>query len=463
MSKLLTNTLFYTLSSQISRISSLVALPLITPFLTDVDYGIWGVIMAYVGLTQAFSFLGLYVALTNSYYRNPNSYVRVWRHLYGFLSLWMPIFGVLNALLIYLIVPLDDKSIALKIAILITLPMVLFGPVSKLGEIKYQLEQNAKPIAVRASILGIFGVCLNIFFIKYLGLGYMGWVWSNFIVTVLMNATYFYPLVIKSGLRPIYKFNFKIIKSALLIGIPTIPHKYANYLLSSSDKIVLDNLNISAASIGGYNLASSFGGYFEQLTNGLERALSPRIFGQLKEGRSNPVEVLLSFKLLLLFAFLYGIWSKEIFHFLIRNIDLQAYYKLSIIMVFAYTYRPFYTAFSSKVLYNEKTKYLWIFSLTIGLINVITNIILVPIYDFKVVAYTTLGCYILLGFLGNWFSYFGTYDMFPKTLILKSIIAILLLLFLSFNIVDMSPLIKMTITIFVVLILCYSFYAKFKK
>ncbi|MGK0137858.1 MAG: O-antigen/teichoic acid export membrane protein, partial [Algoriphagus sp.] len=175
MSKLLSNTLFYTLSTQVSRVSSILALPFITPFLTEVDYGVWGLIQAYIGLTQAFAFLGLYVTLSNSFYNYPNRYHWIWRQLYGFLSLWMPMFGVLNGIFIYLIIPTEAQSNALNLAILSTLPLIVFGPVARIGEIRYQLQQNAKPIAIRASIIGILGVCLNVYTIRYLKLGYMGW------------------------------------------------------------------------------------------------------------------------------------------------------------------------------------------------------------------------------------------------------------------------------------------------
>jgi O-antigen/teichoic acid export membrane protein len=444
-------------------VSSILALPFITPFLTEVDYGVWGLIQAYIGLTQAFAFLGLYVTLSNSFYNYPNRYHWIWRQLYGFLSLWMPMFGVLNGIFIYLIIPTEAQSNALNLAILSTLPLIVFGPVARIGEIRYQLQQNAKPIAIRASIIGILGVCLNVYTIRYLKLGYMGWAWSNFVVTIIMNATYWFPLVYKGGLSPIFNFKWSTIKRALHVGVPTIPHKYASYLLNSSDRLVLDRLNVATSSIGGYNLANSFGGYFNQLAVGLEKALSPVLLQGYSKGQDSNKSVYRSFVILLSLAFLYGTWAKEVFWLLIQNDALRKYYPLSIVLVISYTYRPFYSAFITKVMYSEQTKFLWLFTLSIGLLNIGLNFIFVPIFGYVAVAYVTLGCYILLGFGGFFIKGLRTNKLIPTIVILKAIISMIMSLFLALLIVELDIFFKLAISTTLLGGLYYYFYGTVKS
>jgi O-antigen/teichoic acid export membrane protein len=394
--------------------------------------------------------------LTNSYFHYPKRYVWIWRQIYGFLIIWMPIFGIFNGLFVYIIVPSSAAENSLLISVLFSIPMFVFGPISKLGEIKYQLDGDVKAIVIRAGISGLIGVIVNIYLIKYLNMGYMGWVWSNFIVTILLNASYWYPLVLKEGFKPIVRFRRKTILFALKVGIPTIPHKYSMFIIASSDRIVLERLSVPIAQIGGYNLANSFGAYFEQIANGLEKALSPVLYRNMKEGNAEFRVVINSFIFLLILAFLYGVWAKEIFGLLVKNRDLFVYYKLSIVLAFSYTYRPFYSAFSAKVLYDAKTKYLWLFTFSIGLINIITNLIFVPILGFEVVAFSTLLCNILFGFFGHGIKHFGSYGIFPLRTLILSIFSILVLLYISMLMVDCQFIVKL----FTTLVVCtYVFFA----
>ena len=64
---------------KLASLVNLLLLPLITPFLTPFDYGIWGVITSYSGLFITIAPLGLNLFLTNSYYEYSNH----WRVLWG--------------------------------------------------------------------------------------------------------------------------------------------------------------------------------------------------------------------------------------------------------------------------------------------------------------------------------------------------------------------------------------------
>lgn len=462
MSRVIKNTIIYTVASQISRISALLSLPFITPYLNAVDYGIWGVLQAYLGLTQSLSFLGLYIVLTNSYYNNPLRYKWVWRQVYGFLSIWMPIFGILNALFLYIVMPNEAIKNSFEIILLLTLPLVLFGPVSKIAEIKYQLDENSKSIAWRAMILGICGVILNIYLIRILRMGYMGWIWSSFITNILLNMSYFYPLVIKNSIKPIYNFKWKTIKRALVIGLPTVPHKYATYFLKSSDRVVMDRLRLPIQEIGAYNVANSFGAYFSNITLGFEKAVSPMLYRNFKKGLNVNKDITSAFIFFITLAFLYGIWSKEIFHVLIRNSDLSKYYFLSIILVFSETIRPYYSVFSAHVSLKEKIKYLWVLTLSIGLLNIILNLILIPKYGFEFAAYSTLFCNIIFAFSGSFIKYFS-FDLFRLKDITRAVIILCVGLFSAFFIVEFSPSSKILISAPAIFFILYELHSKVKR
>ena len=66
----------------------------------------------------------------------------------------------------------------------------------------------------------------------------------------------------------------------------------------------------------------------------------------------------------------------------------------------SYNYRPQYLAVSIRLVYFERTKKLWRISLIAGLINLVLNIFLIPIYGFQIAAATTFVALLYMGYSG---------------------------------------------------------------
>src|SRR5690606_8459514 len=104
------HTAIYGLAPQIPRVAQIFVLPIITPFLTAVDYGIAGIIAAVVGAVSVFSSLGLNIVLANSYTRSPNHFIWLWRQIYGFLIMWSFVYAIIVATIIYVFIPQEAKE-----------------------------------------------------------------------------------------------------------------------------------------------------------------------------------------------------------------------------------------------------------------------------------------------------------------------------------------------------------------
>ena len=85
--KIFFNSLIYTILPKISIVSSLLILPFISPYLTLKDYGIYGLLMSYVGIFHMFIGLGQVVLLQNSYFSHKNKYKLIWRRSYAIMIL----------------------------------------------------------------------------------------------------------------------------------------------------------------------------------------------------------------------------------------------------------------------------------------------------------------------------------------------------------------------------------------
>lgn len=453
LKKLFSHTAIYGLAPQVTRFASIFALPIITPYLTPLDFGVYGIITAVTGAISVLGTIGLKVILTNTFFKSTHQYKWGWRQIYGFLMVWSIPFSVLTACILWFFVPHEAIDNRLEIILINVIPIIMFGPTSFIGTTLFQLKQIPIQIAVRSIIFGLMTIFLNIHFIAELKLGYMGWFYSTGIATVLNQASYFIPLNFKYGLRPIFNFKWRYIRKSLAISLPTVPHYYSAYLLDTSDRLIMKTLNISTADIGLYNASNTGANLFRQLGTAAGYAIGPMMNASYKEGddvKARNLVFLLQISYFVL-TFTVTIWLKEIFHFLLKNKELQTTYPLGIVLIMAYNYRPMYFGSNNKIFYTEKTKNLLKVTFAAGVLNVVANFILLPVYGYQAAAYTTFFSLMYMGYAGYFLKVFkqiNHINYYP----LVWIFATIGLMISSSYIVEFSPLIKIAITFFVVII-----------
>lgn len=279
---------------------------------------------------------------------------------------------------------------------------LFFGPTGAIGSVYFQIRQRPFSIAMRTIVFGTLTVLLNVFFIAFLKLGYLGWFYSIFIVSVLGNASYFYPLVFKYNLKPNFKISIRRIKSYLKITLPTIPHYYSTFLLNTSDKIVMQKMQVPMDDIGKYNAAYTVGNFFNSIGMVSGFAITP-LMNECYKNKDDKSARELVFVLQAVFfaaSFFVCLWLKEIFQILIKNKELALTYPMGIIIVMAYNYRAMYYGAINKLFYLEKTSVLWKITFIAGLTNVVMNLILIPIFGFEAAAVTTFASLMFMGYSG---------------------------------------------------------------
>jgi len=402
LKKLFSHTAIYGLAPQVTRIASVLALPIITKDLTSVDFGVYGIITAVAGAIAVLNALGLKLVLTNSFYRSPMQYKWGWRQIYGFLMIWNLPYSVILGVILWFFIPYEASSNALWIVLLNVLPVVFFGPTSILGNTYYQLKQQPFQIVIRSVIFGLLTVVLNIVFISVFKQGYMGWFISTSISTMASQMSFFIPINFKEGLKPIFNFKWRYIKRSLKVSIPTIPHYYSTYLLDSSDRLIMKTVGVATSEIGVYNAAYTVGNFIRQAGMAAGFAIGPMLNIAYKEGNEKRARDLI---FILQISFLIGsfilcIWLKEVFHLLLKNKELQESYELGIIIIMSYCYRPMYLGANSKLFYLEKTQLLLKVTFVAAVINVCLNFILIPLWGIYAAAFVTYISLLYMGYAG---------------------------------------------------------------
>ncbi|GAB3340927.1 flippase [Marivirga atlantica] len=400
--KLFSHTAIYGLAPQITKVASFFSLPLITQELTELDYGVSAIIGAYTGAISVFAVLGLRVILVNTFFKSKNQYKWAWRQIYGFLTIWNFIYALILALLLLVVIPQEASENRWLILFLNVTPLVFFGQTKTICSTYYQLKQKPFQIAIRSLIFGLLSIGLNVLFIVYYKQGYMGWFYSNFIVGIINNISFFIPLNLKLKITPIFNFKWKTIRKYLKVSIPVVPHYYSSYLLNSSDKVVMNALNVSTGDVGKYGVSYTAGNIMQALSTALTNAVGPLLASNYGEKKYNEARYLTFISQITMFSatFILALWVKEIFQILIRNENLASMYYLGVIIVMSYNYRPMYVGANSQLMFNEKTHILWKVSFMAGVINIILNLILIPLFGFEIAAITTFVSYMFMGYTG---------------------------------------------------------------
>jgi len=404
--KLLSHAAIYGLAAQVPRMAGVLSLPLITRYLTTTDYGVAGVVTAYVAALNMVHSLGLSVVLVNSFARHPVRYRWVWRQVQGFLTLWSVAFGVVMALVLYWAVPAVAVAHRWELIMLNILPVLLFSGTELAAGYFLQMAQRPLPVALRSFVMGGVVVALNIYTIAFLRMGYMGWFYANFIGNTIGFVLYGYILYGRERMWPIFNFKWSRIRAWLKISLPMVPHHFSFFLLDASDKLIMDLLRVAVPRIGFYNIASSFGIYFMTASHAIVQAAAPyymRFYAQATDREAALKARNMTFLLQVLFlgvTCLLSLWMKELFALLIKNEALQAAYPLAIIILMGYNYRPMYLGAVNQLVYQEHTRVMWKVSTVAGVGNLLLNLLLIPNYGVEAAAFTTFAALMYMGYSG---------------------------------------------------------------
>ena len=413
--KVLTNSAIYGLAPHVPRIVSVLLLPIMTAHLTDVDYGIAGTIAAYTMALSALSTLGVSAYLQVNFFKAKYQYKILWREVYGFLQYWMVFFSVIQSVILYFAIPDEALDNRWMIILLTNFNGVIFGPSGALGALYYQLCQRPIPIAIRSVATGLLSVVINYILIVIYEYGYMGWYVGSFAATFLMNFVYWYDLNFKLGFKPIYFPKRRTIKRTLEVSLPVVPHYYTAYLITTSNRVVMDYSNIKIGEIGQFNLAQQFVTMMDSLVNAIERAIGPLCMEGIRNNKEEEVKKEIFLFALLTFSgtFLFSLWSKEIFAVLISNSVLATVYPIAALLSLALNYRPAYIAASNVFFYYENTKQLLGITFLAGMIALLLNIVLIPSGGLWAAAVITYVAFMYQGYSGFFYKFYKQFTKVP--------------------------------------------------
>lgn len=464
--KIFINSIWFGVIPKISTFINILLLPILTPFLTPADYGLWGLISAYVAIALSVYSLGLHMHLTNSFYEYKSNFPKVWGRLLFILLISAAVCSITLMVLNVFFLKQISFPLRLLVAILASFP-VLFNANSLLANHLYTLKSRPKPLVLRNLSSSLMGVLVLFISVYVFDLGYLGFVFGAATTAVFSFLLFIYPLWFKAKLYPRVEKNMIRLKFNLKQSIPVIPHALGFVLISSSSRIILDWYDVSISEIGLFSNGYMMGDYITILTTAIVTSIVPKMqeFYRSKQFSEYRKYYYLSQGVALFTIILFSIWMSEIYQLLIRNEELQPAHLIAQKICFANIVLPLYFFMSTSAFIEKRSlQLLWLVFLP-GLINIFLCILLIPIYGYEAAIYTTIVAYwsqLLIPFISPYYKvkvglWFGS----P----IKLIILLLLFLF-SFvisNYISALALDKKIFFSLVLLIIFFLFLNKFSK
>lgn len=381
--KALQNSFIYTILMVLQKGISFFLLPIYTYYLSPADYGILGVVNSISSLLSILISFGVSGAATRFYYKHIDE-KDYWRRLFGTIALVI-LFNTVTYGSIFLfghslfIDPIA-KNIDFYPFILVGLLNVLFTPLYNFFQDYLQTVQDGKKYGINSMLFFVVNMTLIIMSLTVFHLGVVGVLLSGLITSVI-----FFLYVIATFLPKLrLRIDKVILKDSLKYSIPLIPHTLANWSNGTLDKLLVNGIR-SKADAGLYNLGQQYGSVLSFIVNGVNQAFVPWFYQKVNEGDAGYSHIRrvseASVCIVSLIGIIMAIFSKEILAVMIHNSAYSEVWTIVPCVVFAYVFQLLYYFFVSVLFLNE-TKYVFTITVTSVIMNIIFNLILIPLYGF---------------------------------------------------------------------------------
>ncbi len=190
-------------------------------------------------------------------------------------------------------------------------------------------------------------------------------------------------------------------RRAVLFNLPLIPHYLTSILMSSADRIMIQQLS-TMKNVGLYSVVYTYSSIVLIAFNSINSAYTPFALKAIKKGKINDLKIKTNYVVWIctIAAFCMMILAPEGLIILGGNEYLKAA-DIAPIILLGIFFSSFYYIFSNVEFVYKKNKIIFPVTLVGAVINIGLNYLLIPRWGYQAAAYTTLISYIFI-FFSHW-------------------------------------------------------------
>lgn len=432
-SRFFKNSMIYTLTTLILNGASFFLLPLYTRLLSPSDLGNIYLIQTTGTILSMIASFQISGALSRYYFDMKQNKNKV-KRMYTTICVFTAIITTVIYSLIFIFQNHIFKFIEVEF-----FPYVFFGLLSSYFSIFYSLilsllyvEEKAKQISILSLYCGIGSIVLNIIFVINFKDKLAGYLLSNLILTFVQ-----FIIFIKFSMQYFTKdFKIKDVGRYVKYSVQKLPGELSVWIVTFADRYMIDEMKGSYQN-GIYSLGYKLGSIADFVFLSVNKAYVPYVFDKYsdltEENEKAVTTVALNvFSLYMVITFGLMVFSKEIVYLMDPSYSNSVY--IMCIILLSYLLNGikcvFHNPMDFKVEYVRIKSIIWLIS---AIINVILNLMWIPVWGMYGAALATFTSYLVTLIPILWFSKKAIkirydYRKFGKVCIV-SIIYLLLLLF----------------------------------
>ncbi|GAA0428962.1 oligosaccharide flippase family protein [Lentibacillus halophilus] len=354
-----------------------IMLPIYTQYLSPDEYAIMTTVQTLVGMLEVFIILSLKSALTRFYYDFLEDLKKQKEYL-GSIFMFVFLFStVLSLISLFLYKPIGSllfNSIPIKPYYFYLIILAWISGLFSLPMALYRAQEKAGTFVSANVIKAFFTMLLTGYLIVGEGMGAESALLSQITISFIVTA-----IVYIFQLKNIkLNWNKTFIKESLLFSLPMIPHVASGWIISSSDRVILEKF-ISLDNLGVYSLAAQVSMVLAIFYTSVNNAFVPRYTRLRKEGQETDGNKLL--KVFLMVILIFGLVSIPISMFAVRVITSEEYYGAIILLpalLIGHMIKGFYYMPVAKLVYAKKTGAIARSSTIAAVVNIIINFVVIP-------------------------------------------------------------------------------------
>ncbi|WP_343750536.1 lipopolysaccharide biosynthesis protein [Lentibacillus halophilus] len=373
----LTNSILYVIGGLMTPLIGFIMLPIYTQYLSPDEYAIMTTVQTLVGMLEVFIILSLKSALTRFYYDFLEDLKKQKEYL-GSIFMFVFLFStVLSLISLFLYKPIGSllfNSIPIKPYYFYLIILAWISGLFSLPMALYRAQEKAGTFVSANVIKAFFTMLLTGYLIVGEGMGAESALLSQITISFIVTA-----IVYIFQLKNIkLNWNKTFIKESLLFSLPMIPHVASGWIISSSDRVILEKF-ISLDNLGVYSLAAQVSMVLAIFYTSVNNAFVPRYTRLRKEGQETDGNKLL--KVFLMVILIFGLVSIPISMFAVRVITSEEYYGAIILLpalLIGHMIKGFYYMPVAKLVYAKKTGAIARSSTIAAVVNIIINFVVIP-------------------------------------------------------------------------------------
>lgn len=220
------------------------------------------------------------------------------------------------------------------------------------------------------------------------------------LVELICYPTFFFIQIVRGKTF----YSKKYWKYAVLFNIPLIPHYLSNTILGSSDRIMIQRM-VGESEAGIYSLAYSIAQLMNMVNDALNKTMSPWLYQKIREKKYNEISKIVYLSLAIVGAcniVLIAVAPEIVAIFAPKEYYDAIYVIVPVALSGFFTYM--YLCFAPFEFYFEKRIWTTIGTMTSAVLNLVLNIIFIPMFGYTAAGYTTLAAYMLNALMHYFFS-----------------------------------------------------------